>query len=135
MPPRRAPQSSAQESQPTMGAVLDAALDALVPDLAERVADTLADRLASPSTRSPWFTAEEAADYLRCKPKRIYDLVSQSRLPTHRDGSRLLFHRDELDAYLLDDADTTLTPPAYLASRSRSRAGSRTHDPGVGNAA
>jgi excisionase family DNA binding protein len=57
---------------------------------------------ANPSAPVPslWLTVGEAAEYLRCKPKRIYDLVSQKRLPGHKDGSRLLLRRDELFAYM-----------------------------------
>jgi excisionase family DNA binding protein len=79
--------------------VLD--IDALVEQVADRVAELLADRLPAPAS-SPWLTAEEAADRLRCKPKRIYDLVREDKLPVHRDGARLLFRRDELDEYVLD---------------------------------
>jgi excisionase family DNA binding protein len=119
-------------SETTLGAAIDAALDALVLDLAEQVADMLADRVGSAApSRSPWFTVGEAADYLRCSKKRVYDLTSQSRLPAHKDGSRTLLHRDELDAYLSGAADTVLTPPGDLASQSRSRRGARIVNPGV----
>ena len=67
--------------------------------LAEQLAPLIADRLDT-REQSPWMTVEETADYLRCKPKRIYDLLSQGRLPRHKDGSRVLLHRAELDAYL-----------------------------------
>jgi excisionase family DNA binding protein len=82
----------------TPGAALDAALTALVPAIAEQVAALLAERTTD--ARSPWLTVAEAAEHLRCRPKRIYDLISQSRLPAHRDGSRVLLRRDQLDAYL-----------------------------------
>jgi excisionase family DNA binding protein len=95
------------------------------------VADLLTGRVgAALGSRSPWLDVNEAADYLRCKPKRVYDLVSQSRVPAHKDGSRLLLHRDELDAYLRA-ADTPLTPPVDLASQSRSQQGARIVNPGV----
>ena len=42
----------------------------------------------------------EAAEHLACKPQRIYDLVSQERLPFRRDGRRVLFRRSDLDEYL-----------------------------------
>jgi excisionase family DNA binding protein len=53
---------------------------------------------------SPYLTVEEAAEYLRCKPKRIYDLTSQRRLPHVKDGSRTLLRRADLDAHLEDPA-------------------------------
>jgi excisionase family DNA binding protein len=99
-----------------------------VPAIAERVADLLAQRVAE--ERSPWMTVDEAAVYLRCKAKRVYDLVGQSRLPGHKDGSRLLLHRDELDAYL-DGAATPLPPAADLALRCRSLGDVRSTNPGV----
>jgi excisionase family DNA binding protein len=80
--------------------VLD--LDELVERVAVRVAELLVDRMPAPADSSPWLNVEEAAEYMRCKPKRVYDLVSQRRLRAHRDGSRLLLHRDDLDAYLLE---------------------------------
>lgn len=73
--------------------------DELLETLAARVAELLAERMPSaPRDMSPWLDVTEAAAvYLRCKPKRVYDLVSQSRLPAHRDGSRLLFMRAKVD--------------------------------------
>lgn len=85
----------------------EALLDALVERLAGRVAELVADRLPATPAASPWLNVDEAAEYLRCTRKRIYDLVSQSRLPVHRDGSRLLFRREELDEYVMASADTT----------------------------
>lgn len=79
--------------------VLD--LDALVEQVAGRVAELLADRLPAPAA-SPWLNVEEAAERLRCKPKRIYDLVREDKLPVHREGTRLLFRCDELDEYVLN---------------------------------
>jgi excisionase family DNA binding protein len=66
--------------------------------LAERVAGLLAERDRAPS--SPWLDVTEAADYLRCGRQRVYDLVSGGRLRVAKDGSRSLFRREWLDAYL-----------------------------------
>lgn len=116
---------------PTPGQALDAALDALAPTIADRLADLVLERIGGAhSAVSPWMSVAEAADYMRCKPKRLYDLASQSRVPAHKDGSRLLFHRDELDAYLRA-ADTPLTPPANPAQLSQSGDGARIVNPGV----
>jgi excisionase family DNA binding protein len=83
---------------------LGPAFDDALERVAERVAELLADRLpAAAAAVSPWLDVGEAAEYLRCTRKRIYDLVSQSRLPVHRDGSRLLFRREELDEYVRAD--------------------------------
>jgi len=88
-------------------------VDELVERVAARVAELLAGQLPAPAAGSPWLTVAEAAEYLRCKPKRVYDLASQHRLPAHRDGSRLLFRRDELDAYVLEEDG----PPESLSAR------------------
>jgi excisionase family DNA binding protein len=50
----------------------------------------------------PWVDVAGAAEHLACKRQRIYDLVHAKRIPHHRDGSRLLFRRSELDVWLAD---------------------------------
>lgn len=76
--------------------------------------EALADALATRLQPSPWLDAAEAAVRLRCKKRRVYDLVQQNRIPHRREGARLLFRADELDAWLdsgsAADADTVLTP-------------------------
>lgn len=49
----------------------------------------------------PWLTAPEAAEYLRCPLSRIYHFTSLERIPVHREGSRLLFNRNELDSWVV----------------------------------
>jgi excisionase family DNA binding protein len=51
-------------------------------------------------TGSPWLTADEAAERLRCPISRIRKLTSTGDLPVHRDGRRVLYHRDELDEFI-----------------------------------
>lgn len=48
----------------------------------------------------PWLDVAAAAVYLACSAKRIYDLVALGRLRCARDGRRLLFRREWLDAAL-----------------------------------
>ncbi len=116
------------------------ALQVAVPDelleaLAVRVAELLAPVLATPAA-SPWMDVAEAAEYLRCKPKRIYDLISQRRIPVHRDGGRVLLRRDELDAHLAADAaDTLLTPAPEGGSVQAVRGEPRTVSPRIKGAA
>ena len=73
------------------------------PELLNEIAALVAARL-EPTTNtrqlSDWLTTEEAADYLRCKTRRIYDLTSQGRLTAVKDGSRNLYERAELDRHL-----------------------------------
>lgn len=49
---------------------------------------------------SPYLTVPEAAEYLRCKPYRIYQLASAGLLTRYKDGARVLLLREELDAYV-----------------------------------
>jgi excisionase family DNA binding protein len=67
--------------------------------IADRLADRLAARLAAPAP-SPWLTAEEAAQHLRCDVLRVRKLTSLGDLPVHRDGRRVLYRRAELDAFV-----------------------------------
>jgi excisionase family DNA binding protein len=72
--------------------------DEFVQAIAHRVAEILDARpTAEPS---PWMNVSQAAEYLACPTSRIYALVSAGRLPHERDGSRLLFQREQLDAFV-----------------------------------
>lgn len=68
--------------------------------IASRVADLLAEREPDPE---PWIDAKQAAEHLACPVGRVYALVGTTppRIPVHRDGSRLLFRRSELDDFVL----------------------------------
>ena len=66
----------------------------------ERIAERVASLAAGSSPSDPWLSIEEAAEHLRAKPQRLYDLVSTGRLKPAKDGRRLLFRRSWLDAYL-----------------------------------
>jgi excisionase family DNA binding protein len=74
--------------------------DELIEAIALRVAAQLSDK----SQTSPLLTVDEAAEYLRCKPKRVYDLCSQRRIEFVKDGSRTLIRRTALDKYLEAEA-------------------------------
>jgi excisionase family DNA binding protein len=74
-----------------------------LPDsLLERLADLVAARINAAAARhdTPWLTAAQAARYLGCSVSRIRTLTLTGDLPSHRDGRRALYHRDELDAYV-----------------------------------
>ena len=73
--------------------------NALVDQVAERVAAILADREPA-DLADGYLDVNGAAEFLACNPPRIYALVSAKRIPVHRDGSRLLFDRTELRAYV-----------------------------------
>ena len=63
--------------------------------------DDLADIAKTCRVASPWLRAEEAAEYLRCPVSRVRKLTSLNLIPAERDGRRVLYHRDALDAYIL----------------------------------
>jgi excisionase family DNA binding protein len=69
-------------------------------DLVRRVVD---ERLVAAGRREPepeYLSVAEAAERIRAKPQRVYDLLSDGRLTRHKDGSRVLVLRRELDAYV-----------------------------------
>jgi excisionase family DNA binding protein len=103
--------------------LLGALLDELAADPAalERLRELVGDQRAGPE---PWIGVADAAAHLACKRQRIYDLVHADRIPHHRDGSRLLFRRSELDEWLLDSgrpADTVGDTRRGRATRQRPR--------------
>jgi excisionase family DNA binding protein len=76
-------------------------------ELTERELDRLADRVAErvaarAGQSSPWLTASDAAVYLACPQSRIRKLTMTGELPCHRDGRRVLYRREELDAFVYD---------------------------------
>src|SRR5215213_2988585 len=76
--------------------------DHVLVTLADRLADKLVVR-AAPSgapTDTPWMSAQAAADYIGCSLSRVRKLTMLGDLPTHRDGARVLYRRDDLDAYI-----------------------------------
>lgn len=64
--------------------------------IARRVADLVGDAGAEPEL----LTVPEAAEFLRCKPQRVRDLLSQGRLGTIKEGRRTLVSRADLVAHL-----------------------------------
>lgn len=70
----------------------------LVEAIAVRVSDLLSERLPAPY--EPYLNVDEAAEHLAAKKSRIYALVESGRLRAYRDGRRLLFRREDLDAAL-----------------------------------
>jgi excisionase family DNA binding protein len=80
-----------------------ALLDELAGDAATlgRLADALADPVAARvAGRSPWLSADEAAEYLRCPISRVRKLTATRELPVHHDGRRALYRREELDGFI-----------------------------------
>jgi excisionase family DNA binding protein len=64
------------------------------------LAGALAPYLRVADTESPYLTTREAAEFLRCKPQRIHDLLSARRLTRIKEGRRTLVLRAELEGLL-----------------------------------
>jgi excisionase family DNA binding protein len=67
--------------------------------VAERAAAIVAEQLAD-QVDTGFLDVAGAAEFLACGKDRVYALVSAKRIPHHRDGSRLLFERAELRAWV-----------------------------------
>ncbi|MDX1633242.1 MAG: helix-turn-helix transcriptional regulator [Marinobacter sp.] len=69
-----------------------------------------------------YLTTAEAAEYLRLKERKVYDLVSQGVIPCVRVTGKLLFPRQRIDLWLMnhlegDDASSSPTPPVLAGSQ------------------
>ena len=64
--------------------------------IARRVADLVGKQAAEPDL----LTVPEAAEFLRCKPQRVRDLLSQGRIGRIKEGGRTLVARSDLMAHL-----------------------------------
>jgi hypothetical protein len=68
--------------------------DDVVEAIAARAAELV---LAQIGNGSPWMDREAAARYLSLPVSR---LEKDKAIPCHREGRRVLYNRDELDAYV-----------------------------------
>lgn len=97
-----------------------------VADLADQVADALNQRACcqcASSNKPGYLSVLEASALLRCRPQRIYDLVSQGRLRRFKDGSRVLIAEDDLHTHLRGESLGRVNQrsgAAFGASRGRS---------------
>jgi excisionase family DNA binding protein len=73
--------------------------DEIFETIAQRAAELVAERNGD-AGGDGFLTVGDAAAFLACPKSRLYALVSADRIPHHRDGSRLLFDRAELRAYV-----------------------------------
>ena len=75
----------------------------LLEAIAERTAEIVLERVRAEAraTREPKFlSVQEAAELYRCKPQRIYELLSARRLTGVKEGGRVLLLREELEGRL-----------------------------------
>lgn len=79
------------------------------PALAEEAISRFAEQLAPHLLRvlgraaapdSPWMNADGAAAYLCCPVSRVRKLTMTDDLPVHREGRRVLYHREDLDRFI-----------------------------------
>lgn len=78
-----------------------ALIDQLDDQALDRLAELLAPRLAARQpAASGWLDTKGAAEHLSCSVDRVHDLVQLRTLTPCRDGRRLLFRREDLDAYV-----------------------------------
>jgi excisionase family DNA binding protein len=75
-------------------------LSALADEIAQKTAAAVLERLPQSGPASPYLSVAEAAEYLRAKPQRVHDLLSEGKLSRFKDGSRTLLLRSELEAYV-----------------------------------
>jgi excisionase family DNA binding protein len=81
-------------------------MSALKLDLPDEIVQEIACRaaaiVASERTESApaWLGVEQAAEYLACPRSRLYRLVHLDRIPHEHEGARLLFNREDLDAWI-----------------------------------
>jgi excisionase family DNA binding protein len=74
--------------------------DTVLEQIAQRAAELVAAQSSTALTTSPWLDTKGAAAYIAASPGRIHDLVQLGKLTPRRDGRRLLFRGEDLDAYL-----------------------------------
>lgn len=73
--------------------------------IAQRAAQLTRQLELEENPPSPYMTVEEAAEFLRCKSKRIYDLRSSGRLGRPNEGGRALVWRAEVERLVVDEGD------------------------------
>lgn len=82
------------------------AVDLLLDEFVDRVADRVVHRLEArePRPQTELLSVPEAAEVLRCKPQRIYELRSTGRLPRTVEGGRAIVRRSDLERLLGEDS-------------------------------
>jgi excisionase family DNA binding protein len=84
-----------------MSSLTKALLEQLDDDDLGLLVELIRPRLGTPAEeRSTWLDVTAAAQHLACPKSRIYALVSARRIPFHKDGTRTLFDRGELDNWV-----------------------------------
>ncbi|WP_442489774.1 substrate-binding domain-containing protein [Halomonas litopenaei] len=69
-----------------------------------------------------YLTTAEVADYLRLKPRKVYDLVRQGQIPCTRATGKLLFPRHAIDLWLMNHLEgdqSSATEPLEVMAGSQ----------------
>jgi hypothetical protein len=72
----------------------------LLEELLDLFRSVVREELAASLQPDEWLDAAGAAGYLKSSKARIYNLSSESRIPVHHEGGRLLFSRRELEEWI-----------------------------------
>jgi excisionase family DNA binding protein len=88
--------------------LLPAALEELIELTAKRILELQQEQQTSTpdDTKSPWLNIASAADYLDWPRQRLYKLTAAGAIPHYKHDGRLLFHRQELDTWIRDFAQS-----------------------------
>jgi excisionase family DNA binding protein len=98
--------------------------DELLTALAERVAALAPNRgETTGQPESPWLDAAAAAAYIRVSRDQLYKLTAANAIPVRRKrrGQGLRFRREELDAWLEAEYESTGWRPRVELSSSADR--------------
>jgi excisionase family DNA binding protein len=118
-----APLSHASEARTSRSETLGVLLPPeLVETISQRVAEILDERSMRRERVQPlsdYLSVPEAAERLRAKPQRVYDLLSAGRLTRFKDGTRVLVSREELDDYLAGASVRRVAHALPRSSRAR----------------
>ena len=96
---------SAEERPADMSTAASAFIRALE-GVVQHIVDARVDALPRPTSDGPrWMTTSEAAAHLRLTETALRKRTQRGLVPTHRDGSRLLFDRAELDRVVQDSTN------------------------------
>jgi excisionase family DNA binding protein len=94
-----------------------------IEQVARRAAEIVLERLNhEQNLQSAYLTATEAAQLMRSKRQRVYDLLSAGRLTRFKDGRRVLVSRTEIEKYLAVGAHSPIAPALPTVSRRRTDA-------------
>jgi excisionase family DNA binding protein len=82
--------------------------DELVAAIAEAAAALVLER--TEQLASPWLSMSEAADYTGIPKQSLYKLTAAKAIPHCKPGSRILFSRANLDAWIEESREGPATP-------------------------